>query len=264
MYRPRASWADIREPIKSQWVLQFNRCASGYQYQRTLVSSNRKFSSPQGIVCAHESVYLVSVDRGTITRLSLSGEVLEETAPYEDAMGGGFYVLWGMCLGPDGRTLFVAANVSEDGEYRLPTRTNTGCILSQELNKDGSFRGTTQKCVSNHKGPGLNRPSDPAFCIHGCLLVSSFVSPTNGTRRRVYKFGYTTGETLASFRNFRHERDGVTMECQGWLGAESGDSDLFSAPWGISCTPGGEVCVTSHNLDSAVSLVKLESCGCMK
>ena len=54
-------------------------------------------------MCAHGSLYLVSTDRGTITRLSLEGRVLSETSPFRNfAADDEEYVYWGMCRGPHG------------------------------------------------------------------------------------------------------------------------------------------------------------------
>mmetsp|Transcript_16623 Transcript_16623/g.55912 ORF Transcript_16623/g.55912 Transcript_16623/m.55912 type:complete len:255 (+) Transcript_16623:126-890(+) len=96
-------------------VLQFERSPHGYCYRRT-VASAASLSSPEGICCAHGSLYLACVDRGVIVRLAwAAGALLEETRPFEGTAGE-MYVYWGMTLGPDGH-LYVAAHVSEEGGH---------------------------------------------------------------------------------------------------------------------------------------------------
>ena len=93
-------------------LLQFARSPDGYAYRRT-VAAGPRFVSPEGVVHAHGSLYLVSVDRGVISRLSPAGRVLAESLPFEH--DGRFYVYWGMTRGPDGH-LYLAAHESEGGE----------------------------------------------------------------------------------------------------------------------------------------------------
>ena len=92
-------------------LLQFAHSPDGYAYRRT-VAAGPRFVSPEGVVHAHGSLYLVSVDRGVISRLSLAGRVLAESLPFEH--DGRFYVYWGMTRGPDGH-LYLAAHESEGG-----------------------------------------------------------------------------------------------------------------------------------------------------
>ena len=92
-------------------LLQFARSPDGYAYRRT-VAAGPRFVSPEGVVHAHGSLYLVSVDRGVISRLSPAGRVLAESLPFEH--DGRFYVYWGMTRGPDGH-LYLAAHESEGG-----------------------------------------------------------------------------------------------------------------------------------------------------
>lgn len=79
---------------KVNGLLLFRRNPNGFHYQRTIVSRD-PLSSPEGVVCVNESLYLASVDAGTITRLSLDGTVLDQTE--ECIVDDHFYVLWGMC-----------------------------------------------------------------------------------------------------------------------------------------------------------------------
>ena len=107
-----------------QGLLQFDRSPDGFRYRRTLASGAR-YASPEGVVCAHGCVYLACVERGVIARLSPRGELLGESAAFE--AHGEFYVYWGMALGPDG-SLYIAAHVSEGGDFLSPTPTDTGGV----------------------------------------------------------------------------------------------------------------------------------------
>ena len=53
-------------------LLQFDRTPAGYSYTRQAVV-NKRFAAPEGVVCAHGSLYLVSVQRGTVSRFAPSG-----------------------------------------------------------------------------------------------------------------------------------------------------------------------------------------------
>ena len=102
-------------------VLQFARSPDGYAYQRTL-ASRPCFDQPEGVVHAHDSLYLASGD--VISRLRLSAphasQVLSKTKPYLDG-----YRYWGMTRGPDGH-LYLAAHECDGGSYLEPTARNTG------------------------------------------------------------------------------------------------------------------------------------------
>jgi len=108
-----------------------------------------------------------------------------------------------MTLGPDGH-LYIAAHVSEGGDYLRPTPRDTGGVLRQRLTPAGAFDGATEAFAGYPRTTDgrCNRPSDPAFCQHGALHVSSFhrdggradggagggtLPPPCGTRR-IYKY----------------------------------------------------------------------------
>ena len=242
-----------------QGLLQFARCSTGYVYQRTLVSHPR-FASPEGVVWHGDSIYLCAVDRGTISRISAGdGRVLEETVPYEQI--GEFYVLWGMCLGPDGRSLYIAAHVSEEGgDYEQPTHRNTGCLLLQRLTPGGAFDGPTRH-FAGYPFPGVhyNRPSDPAFCSHGCVHISTFERP--GSSRRVVL------KIISEASNGLEPGD-----CVGFLQVEPTCDALLHNPWGLSFGTSDaerDVLVASCHTPcvdeahgTAASVVRVDSCGC--
>ena len=259
-----------------QGLLQFNRSFDGFQYQRTLVTGPR-FGSPEGIVCAHNSLYLVSADHSTITRLAMDGHVLDETVAFTP---GAFtpvaftptlddnFVYWGMCLGPDGH-LYVASHVSDDSDYLRPTQQDTGGVLCQRLTPTGEFAGRTH-CVAGYplqishplgipKGDqAFNRPSDPVFCDHGMLHVSSFATTPaareTGMRRVVYKVDLHA--SLPALRPLLQSR------CLGWLEASS-EKQLLRNAWGISFANGEMlVCCQSAEGDEESPVVRLPSCGC--
>ena len=238
----------IVSQYKINGLLLFRRCPAGFQYQRTIVS-HPSLASPEGVIFAHNSYYLVSVDSGKVTRLSLDGKVMEEAEPFE--MEGDFYAMWGMCL--HGDTLFIAAHVSDEaGEYDLPTATNTGAVLMLALDGGtGTFVG--EICwfagLDSNGRPYLNRPSDPSMCKHGFLHVSSFISSAEGHRRRIFK--------LAT-----HGHQSPQGKQLGWLATSEDHSHMLRSPWGLSFGPTGSVYVTSHAADGAspCGVVKLESC----
>jgi len=236
-------------------VLQFERSPHGYCYRRT-VASAASLSSPEGICCAHGSLYLACVDRGVIVRLALAaGALLEETRPFEGTAGE-MYVYWGMALGPDGH-LYVAAHVSEEGgHYLRPTPIGSGRVLRQRLSASGSFLGPTEVFAGRGGSSRrqLNRPSDPCFCSHGNLHISSFVAPggaasqaaAEGMRRVVYTFS-------------------PQGDCLGYLRPSAGAS-LIRDAWGVSCAVdgGSSLLVACQGEDPASEevLVRLPSCGC--
>lgn len=273
---------------KVQGILQFVRTPIGYEYRRTLASGSR-FASPEGIVFAHDSIYLVCVDSGTIARLSMSGQLLEVSKPFERTNDYGeleFFVMWGMCIndGPHGDGhLYIAAHVGEEGndDYERPTAVDTGGILRQRLRPDGSFDGDTEGFAGypmaqtfvqpNCAYVDLNRPSEPSVCEHGFLHVSSFVSsgqhglpvPRHGNARRVYKFSTELSVLPGNaWARVGCGGDSARGLCYGWLEtSDDEDAELLKAPWGVSCAPSG-VLLTCHGVDVPVPVVKLGSCGC--
>ena len=113
-------------------------------------------------------------------------------------------------------------------------------------------------------GVALNRPSDPAFCKHGVLHVSSFVTAESaghaalaarGARRAVYKLAQE-----------KHLSGGL---CVGWLEASQG-AELLRDVWGVSFAPDGAgafvCCQAADDLPPPElppePLVRLEGCGC--
>ena len=85
---------------KVQGVLEFRRSMEGFSYRRTLVSGSA-FTSPEGLVVAHNSLYIVSVENATVTRVTLDkGRILEQAGAYRGMDGNGdnnddFWTLWG-------------------------------------------------------------------------------------------------------------------------------------------------------------------------
>eukprot|EP00964_Phaeocystis_antarctica_P055737 scaffold32802_cov61-Phaeocystis_antarctica.AAC.6 len=252
-------------------LLQFKRTATltngipdGYAYQRT-VAAGPRFVSPEGVVHAHDSLYLVSADLGVINRLSVSpaGRVLAKSVPFEHL--GRSCAYWGMTLGPDGH-LYLAAHVNDGVHYLQPTAHDTGGVLRQRLAPNGDFDGLTEAWAGFDASPGggfaagtaLNRPSAPAFCKHGVLHVSSFVTGESaellkerGAWRAVYKFA-----SLASLAG------GL---CVGWLEASQG-AGLLDHVWGVSFAPDGAgafvCCQAADDQPPPEPLVRLEGCGC--
>ena len=257
-------------------LLQFARSPDGYAYKRT-VAAGPRFVSPEGVVHAHGSLYLVSVERGLVSRLSPTGRVLAESVPFEHL--DRFYVYWGMTLGPDGH-LYLAAHESEGGDYLQPTACNTGGVLRQRLTPGGDFDGNTEAWAGFAVSPEetmplpLNRPSDPAFCKHGVLHVSSFVTAESaghatlaarGARRAVYKLA-----SLASLGRVNPPGSGSPScssggVCVGWLEASQG-AELLCDVWGVSFAPDGAgafvCCQATDDLPPPEPLVRLDGCGC--
>ena len=80
-------------------------------------------------------------------------------------------------------------------------------MLRQRLAPDGDFEGETEAWAGFGvegvaAGAALNRPSDPSFCRHGVLHVSSFVTcasaghaalAARGARRAAYKLAAGVG-----------------------------------------------------------------------
>ena len=216
-------------------VLQFERTVDGYKFARVAAKHSSAFKAPEGIVYAHSSLYLVSVERGVIHRLSRAGNdtsqsqsvfrVAEQSSTFEP--DGEYYTMWGMTLGPDGH-LYIAAHAADGGDYMQPTETNTGLILRQKLHPEtGSFDGPLSRyALGNRFGkPMLNRPSDPRFCSHGFLHVSSYSKLNQGmhpkctedfrlldptpSERRVYKFA-TAHSNCRALRLGEHEEGAET------------------------------------------------------
>lgn len=252
-------------------VLQFARCLDGYHYQRSVA---RGFSSPEGVVVANDSIYLISVDRGSITRLSHDGRKLDESAQADHH--GQFFVYWGMCMGPDGN-LYVAAHVADDGDFLVPTAHDTGGVLRQVLRADGSFGSAAFCCgypPSDLSGTPhwrcFNRPSDPAFCEHGALHVTSFVCPTT-PERAVFKINVLESKVLYSINQGVQPPWGELYmgQCIARLVPTNSDGhQLLREAWGLSFAPGEAlVCCQSAAADGGgaphlAPLVRLEGCGC--
>ena len=272
-----------------QGVLELRRTPEGFRYHRT-VASHGRHSSPEGLVCAHNSLYVVSADHGTVSRLDMDGRLLETAESASDT----FWTLWGMCRGPD-NCLYIAAHVSEGGDYRVPTRTNSGCVMRCPLNADGSFlpydaanqvwrednrfdselyASGGARCygvVPGTNRDGLNRPSNPSFCRHGFLHISSFFGPLDeGQRseRLVFKFKipYVPVDSRFKLRRGEHEYDlHLDQECRmGFLVTSPGDDESLDepqeAPGGIATSLDGRVFAACHSPYPA--LVSLASCGC--
>lgn len=268
---------------KVHGLLLFRRTLDGFKYQRTVISSP-KLESPEGVVCAHGSIYLASVESGRVTRLTPEGRVLSETLPQLDSMV--FCTLWGMCK--HGDRLYLAAHRSEGGFYDEPTSSNTGFVAKFELSDEGDFSGLDheglpiaaggapalepfsygrvlgRRLVFGDSAPliRLNRPSDPSICPHGFLHVSSFVSRAEGSRRRIYKMA-TTQCALPGHPSMPHEQAGRIL---GWLEADEASAHLLQAPWGLSFAADGSLHVTSHACDPSAAapsgVIRLQSCGC--
>ena len=172
-----------------------------------------------------------------------------------------------MCMGPDGY-LYIAAHVSDGGNYVEPTPQSTGAILRQRLDATGSFAGPLHDAFSptagilrtpdltdpTSFGPQLNRPAEPRFCSHGCLHVSSFIGPKD-RRRRVYKFG-------TELLNCSDVRLRLTR-CfyLGWLWADQGGDELLEDAWGLDFSSKG-VTISCHGPSAIAPVVRLASCGC--
>lgn len=301
------AWGPNNSLFVSQYkihgMLEFQRMSSvhGLSYQRMLLSDVNRLPSPEGLVYAHDSLYAASVYERTVSRISLKrGEqygTIVETAHSDDPETL-HWILWGMCIGPDQRTLFIAAHQGEDGlDATLPTQNDTGRILQIDLDTDGSFQSGFYS-VDTPAPVRLNRPTEPAFCEHGILHVSSFVKTNdndhggdddnnNNTRgasptRVIYKF------TGSKFHWLRRPtildvtaRDAVgplcdaalppippPPRCLGYLQpTRINDRARMLRPGGVAFAR-GHVYVTqqqelsSENHDSHPSVLKLDTCGC--
>ena len=267
---------------KVQGVLEFKRSPGGYSHRRTL-ASGRALTSPEGLVVAHNSLYVVSVANATVSRVSLhTGDVLEETGPFHQE-DENVWTLWGMCTSPAERSLLIAGHRADGEDYRTPTPNFTGRILRLDLAPDGSFerrlhrRSGQLRCgyyvepISLQRSADLhgrvildtplrlNRPSDPQFCSHGILHVSTFVSGSDGPQRRIEKFtcrGYpwNGGDDAKA-----HEPKSL-----GWLEAETGLKGASGSyyPWGIAFSQSTNEVYVSCIGPSPVCVVKLATCGC--
>jgi hypothetical protein len=61
-------------------MLEFKRSREGFVYRRTFATGT-SFRTPEGVVIARNSVYVVSVDNETVTRLTLDhGRVIEQAS----------------------------------------------------------------------------------------------------------------------------------------------------------------------------------------
>lgn len=288
------AWGPQGQLFVSQYkiagVLEFRRSLQGFQYQRTLIS-DPTYTSPEGLVYAHGCLYVTSVQNATVTRLSQAGQVLEvankaahnqQDDPFRDA----FWVLWGMCASPDKSRLYIAGHVvdADDGDYRRRTRQDTGRILRLDLESDGSFRKDASgnlvvgyyvdempPLFSDSEDPlELNRPSNPSFCTHGIMHVSSFDwSSERAIERRIYKL--TCGQFSWLKRHTDKDTSGQhEVPCRepaylGWLEAKTEDQEKLSQPWGVAFSPTGIAYVTSHHTPEGTdspSILQLKSCGC--
>lgn len=282
-------------------VLQFERCMEGFRFARVAAKHNQ-FTAPEGVVYAHDSCYLVTVESGLISRLKPAGRrsgggsttaggnstagvsfagplaVWESSGPYVGP-DGERYTMWGMTLGPDGN-LYVAAHVADDLEYTQPTSENTGCILRQCLNPStGAFAGGLHVfAFRGHDafaGALLNRPSDPRFCSHGVLHVSSYANGRHGTDssdRLVYKIdtafsafpGRPAGSLFAGYDEGRaHRLPHRLGTVIGYLRARGESASLIKHAWGISASPSDlGMCITCHGEGAPAPVVRLRTCGC--
>ncbi|CAB9510092.1 expressed unknown protein [Seminavis robusta] len=246
---------------KVQGVLEFRPCREGYQYRRTL-ASGRNLASPEGLVVAYNSLYVVSVQNATISRLSLkTGALLERAGPAQGM--NDFWTLWGMTISPCQRYLLIAGHVSDEGDYRQPTDTPTGAILRLDIDPtNGSFQRNPQRhgtimgyyAIPAPPSLALNRPSDPQYCRHGILHVSTFAPNASGGRR-IQKF------SLLKQQINNHEEE--LIRHWGWLQ----EADHFH-PWGIAFSnKTDQVFLTSTNHASTSNVnggqvLRLPTCGC--
>lgn len=278
-------------------VLQFERYIQGFRFARVAAKHNH-FTAPEGVVYAHDSCccYLVTVESGLISRLKPAGSrgggggtsaggslagplaVCESSGPYVGP-DGERYTMWGMTLGPDGN-LYVAAHVADDLAYTQPTSEDTGCILRQLLDPTtGSFTGGLHVfAFRGHDvfaGALLNRPSDPRFCSHGVLHVSSYARGRHGLQlsdRLVYKIdtafsafpGRPAGSLFAGYDEGRaHRLPHRLGTIIGYLKASGESASLIKHAWGISASPSDlSMCVTCHGEDAPAPVVRLQTCGC--
>ena len=168
-----------------------------------------------------------------------------------------------MCISPCSRILYIAGHVNfePESDYRYPTTTNTGRILRLDLEQDGSFQkdrdGLPFGYVPVRTIP-LNRPSDPQFCRHGAMHVSSFCSSQEGQRRQVYKFAVSGVQwevgTKWVFSSSTHPFY-LEEEC------EPGQTSVN--PWGVAFSrQGGCIYVTCQSDAQHRCLVEFPTCGC--
>jgi len=269
---------------KVEGVLEFARSREGFAYRRIL-ASHSSLTFPEGLVVAHNSVYVASVDSAIVTRLTLAGgQIIEQVGSHQD--DDDMMTLWGMCISPDDRSLFIAAHVSDETDYQQPTSVNTGVILRLDLERDGSFqkdgdgypigyskevfqvtRFTDDGILGMDPTTNLNRPSNPAFCRHGILHVSSFVSAAEGERRRIRRFaclGFPwTGTECRT--NDRPWSGNVDLGCLEENEPTRAGVNRVN-PWGVACSQASdEVFVTCSDTTTGSSspcLAKFASCGC--
>jgi hypothetical protein len=165
-------------------------------------------------------------------------------------------------------------------------------VLRQRLEANGAFDGDTELWAGFGAPPGgvfagaaLNRPSAPAFCQHGVLHVSSFVTEESAghealaarrMKRAVYKFA-----SHASLAKLKRMGGGECYPgglppfsgglCVGWLqanheGAEPNQGDeLLRDAWGVSFAlddAGGAFVCGQADDDQPDPVVRLERCGC--
>ncbi|CAB9502470.1 expressed unknown protein [Seminavis robusta] len=248
---------------KVQGVLEFRPCPKGYQYRRTL-ASGRNLASPEGLVLAHNSLYVVSTQNATISRLSLSTGALLERAGPSHGMNG-FWALWGMTISPCQRYLLIAGHICGEGDFRQPTDTPTGAILCLDLQPNGSFQRNQRQgtIVGYYAIPApaslaLNRPSDPQYCRHGMLHVSTFAPNATGGRR-IQKFCLPKQQKPPN----NHGED--VIRHWGWLQ----EADRVNS-WGIAfSTKTDQVFLTSSNTRNSANatnnggqILQLPTCGC--
>ena len=273
---------------KIQGILEFKRSMDGFKYQRTLISSP-SLQYPEGLVVAHKSIYAVSVSNGTVSRIALDrGQILEQ-AVARDFGSTDDWVLWGMCISPDHRSLYIAGHFHDETvlDYRLPTSVNSGRILRLNLEPDGSFEKTNEGlprgywCLrmgyladeennnsSRELDLQLNRPTNPVFCRHGILHVSSFISQSHGSERRIYKMFCPQQEQVPNLGLGYLQDDLGTVQQEGttpgpWGVAFSNKSDEVFA----TCSKTKNQSDSSSSLDaqnktSSSCLLKLSTCGC--
>jgi len=223
-------------------VLEYSRIGTeGYQYSRTFASGSA-FESPEGLVCAHNSLYVVSADACSISRLSLvSGAIIDRIGLPRP------YILWGMCINPDESCLYVAGHTERvaEGDFRTPTSEDTGAIMQIFLNRDGSFFSVVVKMPFSNR---LNRPSNPAFCSHGIMHVPSYASTTteNGIDkvvRRVYRFREGPRPPAGNVNRDLHPA--------GWLDTASVEHRrILEQVWSISFASDDRLVAACHCLPS--------------
>ena len=79
----------------------------------------------------------------------------------------------------------------------------------------------------------FNRPSDPAFCQHGALHVTSFVSPTS-PERAVFKVNVLENHSIPQATRPQHAQL-YPGQCIGRLVPSNGEGcQLLREAWGLS------------------------------